>query len=145
MCLGLMDSWTWIDALIVVLVVAAFLAAAAWALTRKRRARTPYGDDIGPDPEPEPTDPDSEAGAPTEIDEPPSDRSEKIIWPEGQPMPPRAGDIPENPRLPDDIVKVRCLACEKKMRAHGLKFSRQRRCPNCHASPFRYLIVLEIR
>jgi hypothetical protein len=145
MRLGLMDAWTWIDALIVVLVVVAFFVAAGWALTRKRRPRTPYGDDVDVDGEPEPAELDDAADTPTEIDEPPSDRTERVIWPQGQPLPPRAGEIPENPPLPQDMVKIRCLSCHKKMRAPGIKFSLQRRCPNCHASPFRYLIVLEIR
>ncbi|MCB9895041.1 MAG: hypothetical protein H6839_11375 [Planctomycetes bacterium] len=58
-----------------------------------------------------------------------------------EPKPPRASEIPENPLLPDEVVKIRCLACDKKMKAEGPKFARQRRCPNCKAEPFRYSIV----
>ena len=57
------------------------------------------------------------------------------------PKPPRASEFPENPILPDEIVKIRCLACDKKMKAEGPKFMKQRRCPACKAEPFRYVIV----
>lgn len=60
----------------------------------------------------------------------------------GAPKPPRAGEIPENPILPDEVVKVRCLACDKKMQAEGPKFMKQRRCPNCKAEPFRYVTAV---
>jgi len=56
--------------------------------------------------------------------------------------PPRAGEIPENPILPDGPCKVRCLACDKKMKADGARFMRQRRCPNCKAAPFRYVTAV---
>ncbi|MBZ0135715.1 MAG: hypothetical protein K8I27_05030 [Planctomycetes bacterium] len=60
----------------------------------------------------------------------------------GAPKPPRAGEIPENPILPDEVVKIRCLACDKKMKAEGPKFARQRRCPACKAEPFRYVTAV---
>lgn len=56
---------------------------------------------------------------------------------------PRASDVDGNPILPDGIVKVLCLNCNKRMRAEGAKFVKQRRCPNCKASPFRFVIVPE--
>jgi hypothetical protein len=31
------------------------------------------------------------------------------------------------------------------MRAPGTKFSNQRRCPNCHAMPFRYVIAPDVK
>jgi hypothetical protein len=55
---------------------------------------------------------------------------------------PRAGELPENPILPDEVVKIRCLACDKKMQAEGPKFAKQRRCPNCKAAPFRYVTAV---
>lgn len=60
----------------------------------------------------------------------------------GAPKPPRASEIPENPILPDEVVKIRCLACDKKMKAEGSKFARQRRCPACKAEPFRYVTAV---
>jgi phage FluMu protein Com len=57
------------------------------------------------------------------------------------PKPPRASEIPENPILPDEIVKIRCKDCDKKMKAEGAKFMKQRRCPACKAEPFRYAII----
>jgi hypothetical protein len=59
-----------------------------------------------------------------------------------EPKGPRASEIAENPILPDEVVKVRCLACDKKMQAEGPKFMKQRRCPNCKAAPFRYVTAV---
>ncbi|MBX3461447.1 MAG: hypothetical protein KF696_15990 [Planctomycetes bacterium] len=56
---------------------------------------------------------------------------------------PRASDVDGNPILPDSVVKVLCLNCNKRMRADGAKFAKQRRCPNCKATPFRFVIVPE--
>lgn len=55
---------------------------------------------------------------------------------------PRASEVPENPILPDGPCKVRCLECDKKMKADGAKFMRQRRCPNCKAAPFRFVTAV---
>lgn len=55
---------------------------------------------------------------------------------------PRAGELPENPILPDEVIKIRCLNCDKKMQAEGPKFAKQRRCPNCKAAPFRYVTAV---
>lgn len=55
---------------------------------------------------------------------------------------PRAGEVPGNPILPDEVVKIRCLACDKKMKAEGSKFMKQRRCPACKAEPFRYVTAV---
>lgn len=56
---------------------------------------------------------------------------------------PRASEVDGNPILPDGPVKVLCLNCNKRMRADGAKFAKQRRCPNCKAAPFRIVIVPE--
>lgn len=53
-------------------------------------------------------------------------------------LPPRASEVDGNPGLPDGTVKIRCVACDRKMKAPGPKFARQRRCPNCKATPFRF-------
>jgi hypothetical protein len=55
---------------------------------------------------------------------------------------PRASEVPGNPILPDEVVKIRCLACDKKMKAEGSKFMKQRRCPACKAEPFRYVTAV---
>ncbi|MBK8205524.1 MAG: hypothetical protein IPK87_01900 [Planctomycetes bacterium] len=62
---------------------------------------------------------------------------------EAEPKPPRATEVDGNPILPDTEVKVLCLNCNKRMRANGQQFAKQRRCPNCKASPFRFVIVPE--
>ncbi|MCC7510865.1 MAG: hypothetical protein IT464_16015 [Planctomycetes bacterium] len=62
---------------------------------------------------------------------------------ESEPKPPRATEVEGNPILPDTEVKVLCLNCNKRMRANGQQFAKQRRCPNCKASPFRFVIVPE--
>jgi len=49
--------------------------------------------------------------------------------------------VAENPTLPDGEVKVRCLACNKKLKAPGMRFMRSLCCPNCKAKPFRFQIV----
>ena len=67
---------------------------------------------------------------------------EKLESSSSAPKPPRASEIPENPILPDEVCKVRCLACDKKMQAEGAKFMKQRRCPNCKAEPFRYVTAV---
>src|SRR5690606_30692873 len=66
---------------------------------------------------------------------------EQITGVENKPKPPRASEIPENPILPDEEVKIRCVDCDRKMKAEGPKFMKQRRCPSCKAEPFRYKII----
>lgn len=53
----------------------------------------------------------------------------------------RASEVASNPLLPEGEVKIRCIACSKKMKASGPKFAKQRRCPFCKIEPFRYLIA----
>jgi hypothetical protein len=53
--------------------------------------------------------------------------------------PPRASEVAGNPILPEGEVKIRCVACSKKMKASGPKFAKQRRCPFCKIEPFRYI------
>jgi hypothetical protein len=55
---------------------------------------------------------------------------------------PRADEVPGNPILPDGEVKIRCLGCDKKMKADASKFRKQRRCPACKAEPFRYVTAI---
>ncbi len=62
---------------------------------------------------------------------------------EAEPKPPRATEVDGNPILPETEVKVLCLNCNKRMRAQGQQFAKQRRCPNCQAVPFRFVIVPE--
>jgi hypothetical protein len=142
-----LDTWIIIDALIVVLLLFLVVAGVVWFVRRKRPvadaadAAGQMGDPAAPDvaggglAEPE--------LAPT--DEKLIERAEKVSWPQGVPTPPRGNEIPENPLLPDEDVKIRCLACDKKMRAPGTKFSKQRRCPNCHAMPFRYVVAPDVK
>jgi Zn finger protein HypA/HybF involved in hydrogenase expression len=49
--------------------------------------------------------------------------------------------VPENPTLPDTEVKIRCLACNKKLKAPGVRFMRSVCCPNCKAKPFRFELI----
>lgn len=65
---------------------------------------------------------------------------EKLEQAAGENKGPRANEVPENPLLPEEVVKIRCLNCDKKMKAEGAKFAKQRRCPNCKAAPFRFKI-----
>jgi hypothetical protein len=55
---------------------------------------------------------------------------------------PRADEVAGNPILPDGEVKIRCLACDKKMKADASKFRKQRRCPACKAEPFRFVTAV---
>ncbi|MHC4840458.1 MAG: hypothetical protein ACYTDT_05775 [Planctomycetota bacterium] len=65
-----------------------------------------------------------------------SEQTVKAMDPDDEPKPPRARDIPENPELPEGIVKIRCKHCLHKMKADAHKFGKQRRCPKCSHSPF---------
>jgi len=67
---------------------------------------------------------------------------EQIKQVESAPKPPRAGEVAGNPILPEGEVKIRCLACDKKMKADSSKFLKQRRCPACKAEPFRYVTAV---
>ncbi len=49
--------------------------------------------------------------------------------------------VAENPTLPDDEVKIRCLDCRKKLKAPGLRFMRSVSCPSCKHKPFRFELI----
>ncbi len=142
-----LQAWTVIDALIAVLTLFMLAAGILWLVRRKR----PVADTA--DSADQPVDPAAHEAADDGLAEPELaqadekliEPAEKVSWPAGAPPPPRGNEIPDNPLLPDEEVKIRCLACDKKMRAPGAKFSKQRRCPNCHATPFRYMIAPDVK
>lgn len=65
-----------------------------------------------------------------------SEQTIKAMDADDEPKPPRACDVPENPKLLEGIVKIRCNHCLHKMKADAQKFGKQRRCPKCSHSPF---------
>jgi hypothetical protein len=142
-----LDVWLLIDVTIVVLIVFALACGVVWFVRRKRPAadRSEAADQPGDPEAPESADGELAEQELAPTDEQLIERAEKVLWPKGAPKPPRGNEIPDNPLLPDDEVKIRCLACDKKLRAPGTRFSKQRRCPNCHAIPFRYVIAPDVK
>ncbi len=65
-----------------------------------------------------------------------SEQTIKAMDADDKPKPPRARDVPENPELPQGVIKIRCKHCLHKMKADSFKFGKQRRCPKCSHSPF---------